>query len=259
MTLTWPWIRSSLRLVFSALALHLGIFDAAAAIAQEGPVGAMSNSRAIPAPWIESIGAQLYDDWPRALRLAGPFQRHPLWSGSTNVRPQETWRCVNCHGWDFLGSAGVGGDLGVVDGVPGLRHLVGVGRNDIRAMIRADSHGYSSAPLNPEALSYLAGFLAKGQTATVELVGRARTLGVDRAAGGERYASVCQICHGANGDALNLGTERAPETLSTLARRLPWRFLHTVRFGHGGIMPSFTTLEEQEFLNLLIYAARDLR
>lgn len=259
MTLTRPRIGSSLRSILSVLALLLGVFGTATAIAQDGSVGAMSNSRAIPAPWVESIGAQLYDDWPRALRLAGPFQRHPLWSGSSNVRAQETWRCVNCHGWDFRGSAGVGGDLGVVGDVPGLRHLVGAGVSDIRAMIRNDRHGFSSVPLNPEALNYLAGFLAKGQTATVELVGRARTLGVDRAAGGERYASVCQICHGPDGDALNLGTERAPETLSTLARRLPWRFLHTVRFGHGGIMPSFTTLEEREFLNLLIYAARDLR
>jgi len=222
-----------------------------------GPMG-LSKKRAVPQQWAESIGAQLYDDWPQAMLQVGPFVRHPLWRGARNALARETWRCVNCHGWDFRGSDGVGGDLGPVPGVPGLRGLVGADRDTIRTLVRADRHGFAQQPLNVEALDYLVSFLARGQRETVELASRANELGADRVEGGQRYATVCQLCHGPQGDLLNLGTERVPETISSLARRMPWKFLHAVRFGHGGVMPSFVTLDEKEFLNLLVYAAKDL-
>ena len=39
---------------------------------------------------------------------------------------------------------------------------------------------------------------------------------------------------------------------------MPWKFLHVVRFGHASVMPSFVTLDEKEYLNLLVYVANDL-
>ncbi len=226
--------------------------------ASEQGIGALSKKRSVPAQWAITIGAQLYDDWPLAMRQAGPFGRHPLWAGDRSALPTETWRCVNCHGWDFRGDQGIGGDLGPLPGAPGLRHLVGSRRDVVKALIRKAGHGFERQPLNIEALDYIALFLAEGQAATVELASKVAEIEVDRVEGGERYANVCQLCHGADGAKLNLGTERRPETLRTLARRMPWKFLHAVRFGHGGIMPSFILLQESEYLNLLSYAARDL-
>lgn len=222
------------------------------------PILGLSKDRSVPIAWQESIGGQLYSDWPRVLLFRGPFTKHPLWTGSAAALNTETWRCVNCHGWDYRGSAGVGGDLGVVPNVPGLRHLVGASRRTVADGIRHQNHGFAAEQLSADALSYLVGFLIDGQRAVVDLAARARESGADVKAGAERYRDVCQVCHGPTGSQLNLGTERSPATLQTLAQTNPWKFLHGMRFGHAGVMPAFVLLEEAEFLNVLTYAARRL-
>jgi thiosulfate dehydrogenase len=240
-----------------ALVIAAALFGSPGVQAAERAPG-LSKERGIPVAWQESIGGQLYSDWPRVLLFRGPFTKHPLWKGNAAALNTETWRCVNCHGWDYRGSAGVGGDLGVVPNVPGLRHLVGASRRTIVDGIRHQDHGFVADQLSSEALAYLVNFLIDGQRAVVDLAARARESGADVAAGGDRYRAVCQVCHGETGTQLNLGTERAPATLQILARTNPWKFLHGMRFGHAGVMPAFVLLEEGEFLNVLAYAAQSL-
>jgi len=229
-----------------------------AGAAEGGESGGLSKKRQLPAAWSESIGGQLYSDWPLVMLFRGPFTKHPLWTGSPAAINTETWRCVNCHGWDYRGSAGVGGDLGVISNVPGLRHLVGADRRTVADGITRGEHGFAAKQLSADALQFLVDFLIEGQNAVVALAEKARRSGADAAAGRERYVSVCRVCHGPAGERLNLGSERFPDTLPTLARSKPWKFLHGVRFGHAGVMPSFIMLEDSEFLNLLTYAAREL-
>ncbi len=222
------------------------------------PLPGVSKQRQIPVAWEESIGGQLYSDWPQVMLYRGPFAKHPLWAGDAAAINTETWRCVNCHGWDYRGGAGVGGDLGVVANVPGLRHLVGASRRTVADGINHKNHGFAGNQLSADALSYLVNFLIEGQRAVVDLAAKARQSGADAEAGGQRYAEVCRVCHGPSGTRLNLGSEQFPETLPTLARTKPWKFLHGVRFGHAGVMPAFVMLDDAEFLNLLTYAARRL-
>ncbi len=231
----------------------------APAIAADGALSqGLSKKRQLPATWSDSIGGQLYSDWPQVMLFRGPFRKHPLWTGSPSAINTETWRCVNCHGWDYRGSDGVGGDLGVVSNVPGLRHLAGADRRTVADGITRGEHGFAAEQLSADALAFLVEFLIEGQLAVVDLAARARDLGADTKAGAVRYASVCRVCHGPDGARLNLGSERFPDTLPTLARSKPWKFLHGVRFGHAGVMPAFLMLEEAEFLNLLAFSAREL-
>jgi mono/diheme cytochrome c family protein len=218
----------------------------------------LSKKRQVPAAWADSIGGQLYSDWPQVMLFRGPFAKHPLWTGSPSAINTETWRCVNCHGWDYRGGEGVGGDLGVIPKVPGLRHLVGADRRTVADGITKGDHGFAANQLSADALRFLVDFLIEGQRAVVDLAEKARRSGADAGAGAARYANICRVCHGPNGARLNLGSERFPATLPTLARTKPWKFLHGVRFGHAGVMPSFVMFEEAEFLNLLTYAAREL-
>ena len=55
-------------------------------------------------------GALLYDKWYAALGIQPPAGEHPLWlRQSTNTRSgPDTWRCVECHGWDYKGKDGSG-------------------------------------------------------------------------------------------------------------------------------------------------------
>ena len=56
-------------------------------------------------------GGQLYDNWMATLGAVGPSQDHPLWQSrpdqTSNTRSgAATWRCKECHGWDYMGADG---------------------------------------------------------------------------------------------------------------------------------------------------------
>ncbi len=53
-------------------------------------------------------GAQLYDKWYAVLGVDPPAGNMPIWSRqTTNTRSgADTWRCSECHGWDYRGSQG---------------------------------------------------------------------------------------------------------------------------------------------------------
>src|SRR3990172_16524 len=48
-------------------------------------------------------GGQLYDEWWGVLGTEAPVEDQPLWvTQTTNTRSGgETWRCKECHGWDY--------------------------------------------------------------------------------------------------------------------------------------------------------------
>src|SRR5512140_1344768 len=58
-----------------------------------------------------TIGAQLYDKWYAVLNANPPEGNMPIWERqTTNTRSgPDTWRCSECHGWDYKGSEGVYG------------------------------------------------------------------------------------------------------------------------------------------------------
>ena len=58
------------------------------------------------------LGAQLYDKWYAVLGVPAPQGDMPIWSRqSTNTRSgAETWRCSECHGWDYAGNLGAYGN-----------------------------------------------------------------------------------------------------------------------------------------------------
>ncbi len=62
-------------------------------------------------PWRIQRGGQLYDHWIKAKGVETPAGDHPLWAlQTTNTRRgTDTWRCKECHGWDYLGKEGAYG------------------------------------------------------------------------------------------------------------------------------------------------------
>jgi len=60
----------------------------------------------------ESRGGQLYDNWWKTtIDTEKPKKDHPLWKEqSTNKRSgYDTYRCKECHGWDYRGKDGAYG------------------------------------------------------------------------------------------------------------------------------------------------------
>ena len=69
-----------------------------------------------------SKGGRLYDNWWQEAGVDEPSGDQPLWTTqTTNTRSGgDTWRCKECHGWDYKGAEGAYGSGSHFTGFPGV-------------------------------------------------------------------------------------------------------------------------------------------
>jgi thiosulfate dehydrogenase len=207
-------------------------------------------------------GGKLYDTWWAALGVDAPTEDQPLWkTQTTNTRTgADTWRCKECHGWDYKGVEGAYGSGSHQTGFVGVMGVAGKDPNEMLAILQGTTHPDHdfSVVMDEQALADLALFLAD------ELVDDAEVVGADKAAlngsakAGETFWGViCAECHGPQGTAINFGDEVEPEYVGTIGADNPWEFLHKARFGQPGVekMPSGVdiNLTPQHYADLLAY------
>jgi len=171
-------------------------------------------------------GGKLYDDWGREINYRYPDSLHPAYPEGRTVPPgTSSWRCVECHGWDYKGTAGV----------KGITRMVGAHPAMIMRTLRDEQHAL------PKALKYrdlwdLATFVSRGQVDMGEYIDqgtlRARTTGeVDHA----YFSALCASCHGENGTDI-----RTMPAMGRVAKDNPWKALHKILHGHPGeYMPAW--------------------
>lgn len=192
------------------------------------------------------LGARIYNNWMLALDLPPPAGNHPLWENQTS-NPRNgvaTWRCVECHGWDYKGAEGAYGPASShYTGFPGLDDAVGASQEEVVAWLDGSSnpdHNFLAyMPLS--ALDDLAAFL-RTQQVDVDLIinpDNGAALG-DWVQGWNLYHESCESCHGVRGADINFGTDTAPAYIGDLAISDPWRTVHMIRFGDvaGGMLGS---------------------
>jgi thiosulfate dehydrogenase len=197
--------------------------------------------------WVR--GGALYDTWwPKD---APPQGDHPLWASrpdmTSNTRSgPDTWRCKECHGWDYRGANGAYGAGSHRTGFPSLTSRQG--EAEIAALLRG-AHGYGDLP--EEDLRALVAFVVhSGALDTHPVVRDGKFVG-DPAQGARLYHEriggndkACVTCHKATRD----------EPPAAAARANPWEFAHKVRFGHpGSPMPQSAGLTLPELGHLGAY------
>lgn len=195
-------------------------------------------------------GALLYDRWYAALNVDPPGATMPIWTRqTTNSRSgPDTWRCAECHGWDYRGAEGAYGSGSHYTGFPNAMRLAAeTSIEDIVAHLKGakdPAHDFSDY-LNNKALTQLAVFLKHGtidDDAYIDPVSL-QVIDADIANGRQLYDDTCASCHGADGKTIVFRTEGVDEYLGSVANRDPWRFLHRTRFGTAGTdMPIGYTL-----------------
>lgn len=218
-----------------------------------------------PAPATVALGGKLYDNWMKTAQVATPAGDAPLWaSQTTNKRTgADTWRCKECHGWDYKGKDGAYGKGSHLTGFTGVngaataKSLV-----ELTAIIKGSAnpkHNFSTY-LKDEQISALASFLKTGANLDeAEYIDYAtkKPKSADAAKGKLTYDSGCAACHGADGKTLNFGTAEKPEYVGTLALDNPWEVIHKIRFGQpGAVMPSGVEQQRsiQDAVNILAHA-----
>ena len=208
-------------------------------------------------------GGVLYDKWWPVLGVDAPEGDQPLWATqSTNTRSgADTWRCKECHGWDYKGKDGAYGSGSHFTGFPGLFEAAGKGANYILGALKGETnpdHDFSTV-MDEQALVDLSLFLAEETIDYSQIIGEDKmAIGGDPVVGESLFVDTCGDCHGPQGLAINFKDEKGPEYIGGLAAGNPWEFTHKMRFGQPTEpdMPSAVdlgwTLEEQA--SVLAYA-----
>jgi thiosulfate dehydrogenase len=196
------------------------------------PIGAGTASGS------EAVGGRLYDKWWKEAGVDEPSSDQPLWATqSTNTRSgADTWRCKECHGWDYQGAAGAYGSGSHFTGFPGVFDIQSETFETIVSIIDGSAnpdHDFSA--MGAEEIDNLATFLKSGLADYAPLIDSETkaAVGGDTANGEALYAA-CSACHGEDGRTINFGDDDDPTYVSTVALDNPWEFLHKVRAGQPG-------------------------
>ena len=143
-------------------------------------------------------GGRLYDNWMKETKAATPKDNQPLWaSQTTNTRNgADTWRCKECHGWDYKGKGGAyskgshsTGFVGVYDAgnSKSQEQLVDILKGGTNAR-----HDFSKV-LDQDSLDSLAAFLSQSLVNETPYIDYAtkKSIGGDTTRGAQLFAAVC--------------------------------------------------------------------
>lgn len=210
--------------------------------------------------WDIARGGQLYDNWAKALDQELPNTTHPAYPSVGKMSGPVTWRCKECHGWDYKGEDGVYGEGVHYTGIKGLRRMVRVDPEKIEKIIRDETHAYTADMLPDGSVRKLALFVSKGQINMDQYVKReTREVFGNLDRGALFYQTVCVICHGFDGARIAFADHAAlarenPKYMGTMANKNPWEVLHKIRNGQPGVgMVSLRMLSIQDQVDVLSY------
>jgi thiosulfate dehydrogenase len=176
------------------------------------------------------LGGLLYDNWYSVFEVK-PNGTHPSYPAGGKKTGSSTWRCKECHGWDYRGKDGAYAKGSHYTGITGIRDASGESPVVIMNILKNDAHAFGDMMSDSayEALSY---FIAYGQTDMDRHIDRSTKQAKGDVNNGARiYASTCAKCHGADGRKINFKSPENPEYLGTLSNKNPWETLHKIRFG----------------------------
>ncbi len=201
-----------------------------------------------------AMGGVLYDNWASELGIKVEGN-HPSYPEGAKKNGRSTWRCKECHGWDYKGKDGAYSKGSHYTGIKGIRGYAGKDPEKIKAILMNKSHVVSNM-VSEDSIDALSLFVAYGQIDVDRYIDRNTRKSAGNPANGERiYMSTCTKCHGVDGKEINFKTAEKPEYIGTLANKNPWETLHKIRWGHpSSQMISLLFLDLDEQLDVLSFS-----
>lgn len=221
---------------------------------QADELGAFGERSAAQHLLVITRGGALYDKWYGELGQEPPKETHPAYPKAGKQKGESTWRCKECHGWDYKGAAGAYSKGSHYTGIVGIRNRTHAPIDATIATLKDKTHRFGK--LIPEKdLEALAHFVAHGQLDMDLYIDRATKRAKGDPAKGERiFQTTCARCHGSDGKSINFGTADQPEYIGTVANENPWETLHKIRMGQPGVpMISMLAFDIQDHLHILAY------
>lgn len=197
-------------------------------------------------------GGRLYDKWwgeNKAAKPTGMHAAYPVKGGK--YANENSWRCKECHGWDYKGKDGAYAKGGHATGIKGIAGAAGKEPAQIAALLRDRNHGYSEAQLSAQDVGDLALFVSKGQGDPARYLGADNKSKGDAGKGEAYYNTLCAGCHGTDGKKVKDGPP-----LGSVADNGA-EMLHKVMNGQPGEgMPALRALDGQISADLTAYLPR---
>jgi len=205
--------------------------------------------------WQTLRGGLLYDNWAKVMYQEPPKATHPAYPETGRKKGGATWRCKECHGWDYRGVDGAYGKGPHFTGIKGIRRMDGTPVDKIVRIIRDDTHRYSKDMLPDRAARHLALFVSRGQVDMPRYIDYATNVARgDKERGARFYQSICAVCHGFDGKRINFKTADNPEYIGTVAQQNPQETLHKTRNGQPGVpMVALGVLDIQDIVDIVAY------
>ncbi len=209
-------------------------------------------------------GGLLYDKWWTVTGGEEPTTDHPLWATqSTNTRSgADTWRCKECHGWDYKGAEGAYGSGSHFTGFAGVYAARTKSVEELVSALKGGTnpdHDFSTV-MDDAALTNLAVFIqgANDYRQNIDYSTKA-PIGGDAANGQVLFEEGCAPCHGADGTQINFHDPDEPEYVGTIAIDNPQEFMHKVLYGQPGSNPKMVGAIESgwttdQVVDVLAYA-----
>ena len=128
-----------------------------------------------------STGGKLYDNWRKQAGVAMPDGNQPLWSSqSSNTRSGgDTWRCKECHGWDYKGVDGAYGSGSHRTGFAGvLANAAKLSADELTAWLNGTANsGHDFSAMGESQIPHLVRFLREGLVVVVAYIEAIRAAG----------------------------------------------------------------------------------
>ena len=106
--------------------------------------------------WAISRGGQLYDKWWAVIEADPPETTHPAYPAVGKRTGSSTWRCKECHGWDYKGADGAYGKGSHYTGIKGVRGVASVDPATIHDIMMDDTHRFTEEMMPHSAMRKLA-------------------------------------------------------------------------------------------------------
>jgi len=199
---------------------------------------------------------KIYDNWAVTLKVKSPSKNHSAYPDSGKKKGRSTWRCKECHGWDYKGKDGAYSKGSHFTGIIGISDMAGKPESEIKLVIRNKLHGYSKSMISDSALDNLAMFVNRGQLNMENYIDLASNkVQGDASRGANFFQTICAVCHGFDGRKINFHEGRKnPEFIGTIAAGNPWEILHKIRSGQPGAdMISLRALEVKDQIDIIAY------
>lgn len=197
-------------------------------------------------------GARLYDKWWGENKAAKPTGDHPAYPvKGGKYAGESSWRCKECHGWDYKGKDGAYAKGGHASGIKGIQGAAGRDPAAIAASLRGAPHGYTEAQLSAADVADLALFVSRGQGQLAKYLGADNKAKGDGARGEAYFNTLCAGCHGTDGkkvkDGPPLGSvaENGAEMMHKLLNGQP-----------GEAMPALRALDHQVAADIAVHLVR---